>query len=383
MALRVLLADESSTIKKAIQMVLSEYGVEVKTVPTGIDVLSVTQTFIPDIVIADILLNKKNGYEVSLELKNNENTKKIPVILMWSSFMQLDQQLFKNSKADASLEKPFEPDVVRTLFEKLVPKLKSFPLRGFLNHAVLPDFEESDTFVRQKTDFNTLANKNDLNPPILPDINSFPQPPPITRETLVKNKININTPVPNAPVSIKQKMQQKLQQALVQRTELTALTEETESQQQIQNLLQQLQSSPESQPEAEPPQESAPQKERSEPQNDEMLSPKKSQIFIETENFGDFEEVKLVSTIDDEIPDLQKKINAQVQSYLKDFPNSAHSTQMSSPNSEKQPSFDEQLLKEEIRQTVEKICWQLIPEITEKVVREELGKLLQGIEKNL
>jgi two-component system cell cycle response regulator len=50
MALRVLLADESSTIKKAIQMALSDLGVDVKSVPSGLDVLTVSRTFQPDIV---------------------------------------------------------------------------------------------------------------------------------------------------------------------------------------------------------------------------------------------------------------------------------------------------------------------------------------------
>ncbi len=151
MALRVLLADESSTIKKAMQMALSDFGVEVKSVPSGLDVLSVTHTFKPDVIFADILLTKKNGYEVCHELKSDAQTKNIPVILMWSSFMQLDQTQFQKVKADASLEKPFDSEALRSLIERFVEKVNTFPLKGFLNHPVLPDFEESDTFVRQRT----------------------------------------------------------------------------------------------------------------------------------------------------------------------------------------------------------------------------------------
>ena len=51
-------------------------------------------------------------------------------------------------------------------------------------------------------------------------------------------------------------------------------------------------------------------------------------------------------------------------------------------NTKSLSAFDEQLLKEEIKQMAERICWQIIPDITEKVVREELNKLLQGLEKN-
>ena len=59
MALRVLLADESSTIKKAIQMALAEFAVDVKSVPSGLDVLAVAHTYQPDVVLADVLLTKK------------------------------------------------------------------------------------------------------------------------------------------------------------------------------------------------------------------------------------------------------------------------------------------------------------------------------------
>ncbi len=314
--MRVLLADESSTIKKAIQMVLSDYGVEIKIVPTGIDVLSVTQSFKPDIIIADILLNKKNGYEVCLELKNNVETKDIPVILMWSSFMQLDQQLFKDSKAEASLEKPFDTETIRALVEKHVPKLQTFPLKGFLNHPAMPDFEESDTFIRQKNDFNTLAK---------------------AKAEAVVSKVT------------------------------TEVTTEKEGKLSLDPALDQ----------ASDPAE----------QNDEWSPARTNQFVIETENFGDFEEVTVINTLNkisgEQAPDLQKKITEQIQTYLVDSPVATHRAKSSNPQKNSLSSFDEQLMKEEIRQIAERICWQVIPEITEKIVRDELRKLLAGIEKGI
>ena len=68
MALRVLLADESSTIKKVMQLALQDFGVEVKSVPIGLDVSQAAKSFRPDIIFADVLLAKKSGYDVSAEL---------------------------------------------------------------------------------------------------------------------------------------------------------------------------------------------------------------------------------------------------------------------------------------------------------------------------
>src|SRR4051794_22856605 len=107
MALRVLLADESSTIKKVIHLALQDYGVQVKTVNVGVDALEVARGFEPDIIFADVLLQKKSGYDVCHEIKKDPSLNKTPVILMWSGFLELDDKQFKESRADDQLEKPF------------------------------------------------------------------------------------------------------------------------------------------------------------------------------------------------------------------------------------------------------------------------------------
>ena len=307
MALRVLLADESSTIRKAVQMVLADYGVDVKAVPSGLDVLSVAKSFEPDIVLVDVLLSQKNGYEVTLELKSDEATKQIPVVIMWSSFMQLDLTQFLACKANDSLEKPFDADSIRAKFEHLLPNLKTHPLKGLLNLPRLPDMIETETFVRQRSSFEALSES-------------------------AKSLKAVTTPEPAPP-------------------EKPEVTEEGEKK------------------------SSAPKKIRD---NDDWSPAKTKQFVIETENFGEYEEVKSINSMDDE-PDLQSQINDQIQDYIKDSPVVSHRAKDTFQRAG-YSTFDEQLMKEEIRQIAERICWQVIPEVTEKVVREELAKLLKGIE---
>src|SRR5690606_39272940 len=124
MALRVLLADESSTIKKVFQLALQDFGVEVQSVNVGLDVLAVGKRFKPDIVFADILLQKKDGYDVSAELKSDAELKDVPVVLMWSGFMELDEDKLQISQANAHLEKPFDVKTLRKLIHELVPKTR-------------------------------------------------------------------------------------------------------------------------------------------------------------------------------------------------------------------------------------------------------------------
>src|SRR5689334_16147185 len=103
MALRVLLADESPTIKKVMQISLQDFSIDLKAVQLGIDVLQVAEQFEPDIIFCDVLLQKKSGYEVTQELKTNPKTAHIPVVLMWSGFMELDEEKFQTCRADSHI----------------------------------------------------------------------------------------------------------------------------------------------------------------------------------------------------------------------------------------------------------------------------------------
>lgn len=134
MALRVLLADESTTIKKVMQLALQDFAVEVKAVHAGVDVVDVARSFQPDIIFADVLLQKKNGYEVCALLKADAELKTIPVVLMWSSFMDLDDALARSSGADGRLEKPFDVETLRKQLLELVPKTRSQRLAHFLDY---------------------------------------------------------------------------------------------------------------------------------------------------------------------------------------------------------------------------------------------------------
>lgn len=142
MALRVLLADESSTIKKVIQLSLQDFDVDVKSVTIGLDVLSVTKTFRPDIVLADVLLAKRSGYEVCHDLKNDPETSHIPVVLIWSGFMEIDEQKARLCGADRRLEKPFDASTLRQIVQEVVTRTQDNPASAFLQFPPLPPFEE-------------------------------------------------------------------------------------------------------------------------------------------------------------------------------------------------------------------------------------------------
>ena len=79
---KILIAEDEPTLNKALAEFLEADGFEVFNVFDGSEVASLAKTKKPDLILLDIILPKKDGYEVLDELKADEKTKKIPVILL-------------------------------------------------------------------------------------------------------------------------------------------------------------------------------------------------------------------------------------------------------------------------------------------------------------
>ncbi len=154
MSLRVLLADKSVSIEKVFRAGLQDLGAEIKSVQNGLDVLKTAETYQPHIIFVDILMQKKNGYEITRELNQNQKTKDIPVVLMWSPFMELDQKEYQNCGAKAELEKPFEIEVMRQIFNSLVKESQNQNISEFL------DFPEEEIKTDSTQEEQSLKTEN-------------------------------------------------------------------------------------------------------------------------------------------------------------------------------------------------------------------------------
>jgi DNA-binding response OmpR family regulator len=108
MGRKLLLADDSITIQKVVELVLTEEDIEIKAVNNGEDALNIIDSFQPDIVLADIEMPKINGYKLCENIKQNKKTANIPVILLAGAFEPIDESLAKQIGADDFVIKPFE-----------------------------------------------------------------------------------------------------------------------------------------------------------------------------------------------------------------------------------------------------------------------------------
>ena len=132
MSLRILLIDTSaSIIQKVFQKSLQDLDTEIRSIPDGAEALQVTESYKPHIIFVDVLLKRKDGYEVSREIHQSFN--QIPVILMRSEFVELDQKKYNNCGAKAELEKPFHVKEMRKLVTSLVKEVQSSKISQFLD----------------------------------------------------------------------------------------------------------------------------------------------------------------------------------------------------------------------------------------------------------
>lgn len=108
MPYKLLLADNSLTIQKVVELILGPEDFEIKAVSNGNQALQELKPFAPDIILADIAMTELNGYQLCREIKSIPTTKGIPVILLAGAFEPLDEEHARVVGADDFIIKPFE-----------------------------------------------------------------------------------------------------------------------------------------------------------------------------------------------------------------------------------------------------------------------------------
>lgn len=113
----IIIADEDSSVRNLVRLIFTEdMGYRVVSASSGTDAVLEALEIKPDVVLADISLPGKNGYEVSKEIKNNPFLKNTSVLLLAPSSDALDEKMFIEVRADDFIVKPFESE---TIIEKL------------------------------------------------------------------------------------------------------------------------------------------------------------------------------------------------------------------------------------------------------------------------
>ena len=112
MAHKLLLADDSVTIQRVIELTFADEDINVIAVGDGKQAIERVQSERPDIVLADVGMPERDGYEVAAFIKGNPQLAHIPVLLLTGAFEPVDEGRARAAGCDGVLVKPFEPQMV-------------------------------------------------------------------------------------------------------------------------------------------------------------------------------------------------------------------------------------------------------------------------------
>ena len=106
---RILVADDNSNIQRMVALALKDQGIEVVAVGNGEAAIRKFTELKPDLVLADIFMPVRNGYEVCEFVKSDARHAKVPVVLLVGAFDPFDEREAQRVGADGVLKKPFVP----------------------------------------------------------------------------------------------------------------------------------------------------------------------------------------------------------------------------------------------------------------------------------
>lgn len=126
----LLLADDSIVIQKLVGLSFASEDVQIVATDNGDDAIARAREVVPDVVLADVVMPGKNGYEVCEAIKQDARLAHIPVLLLTGTFEVFDEARATRAGADGQITKPFE---ARALVER-VNEYMNRPAAGQTTH---------------------------------------------------------------------------------------------------------------------------------------------------------------------------------------------------------------------------------------------------------
>jgi CheY-like chemotaxis protein len=108
----ILLADDSATIQRLVTQTFADASVEIVSVSNGDAAIKKFEELRPNLVLTDIYMPGKNGYEVCAYIKNHSTLSATPVVLLAGAFDAFDEGIAQQAGAAAHITKPFEPQAL-------------------------------------------------------------------------------------------------------------------------------------------------------------------------------------------------------------------------------------------------------------------------------
>lgn len=122
----ILCVEDEPEMIDLIRLILGRRGFEVKGAAGGIEGLKMIRQDPPDLVLLDLMMPDMDGWEVYQQMKADERTKTIPVIVVTAKAQSIDRVLGLHiAKVDDYLTKPFSPQDLMNSVEKVLSKSRT------------------------------------------------------------------------------------------------------------------------------------------------------------------------------------------------------------------------------------------------------------------
>jgi len=116
----ILIIDDEEAIVLLLTTIFGLYGYKSHSCTQPLNAVRMATEIQPDIIILDIAMPEKDGYEICHELKDSALTRDIPVIMLTALALNQDRKRGLESGADGFIFKPFDPHVVMTEIARLL-----------------------------------------------------------------------------------------------------------------------------------------------------------------------------------------------------------------------------------------------------------------------
>jgi len=120
MRAKLLLADDSITVQRVIELTFADEGLDVVSVGDGRQAVERIEQERPDIVLADASMPEYDGYQVAAYVKQAPHLAHIPVVLMTGAFEHVDEARARAAGCAGVLAKPFDPQMAVSLVRQLL-----------------------------------------------------------------------------------------------------------------------------------------------------------------------------------------------------------------------------------------------------------------------
>ncbi len=149
---KILLADDSATIRKVIELTFADEGIDVYSVADGDAAMKKFVEIEPDLVLADVNMPGMSGYQICEMIKQDESTCDIPVILLTGSFEPFDLAEASRVGCNSYFTKPF------TSIRELVSRVKEYLELGAFDNAG-PESVDIDDLYHQSLADGAVADE--------------------------------------------------------------------------------------------------------------------------------------------------------------------------------------------------------------------------------